>query len=124
MRKLVINDWVPGLVSGDGEEWWAVQMACTCFGGFLLGGSGSIETACTFRGRGVEGWFQFVEKMGLSKECKNLDAVVPNELLAANADAVAYQMEEYKNSDLVVILHCLNSFQHNNYVGFSLLYIA
>ena len=28
-------------------------------------------------------------------------------ILAANADAIAYQMEEYKNSGLVVILNCL-----------------
>ena len=32
------------------------------------------------------------------------------------------QLWEYKNSGLVVILHCLNSFQHN-YVAFSLLYV-
>ena len=32
-------------------------------------------------------------------------------------------MEEYKNSSLVVILHCLNSFQHTNYVAFLLLYV-
>ena len=37
--------------------------------------------------------------------------------------AVGYQVDEYKNSGLVVILHCLNSFQHNNYVAFSLLYV-
>ena len=56
-------------------------------------------------------------------ESKNLDAVVPNKLLAANAEAVGYQSEEYKNSGLVVILHNLNSSQHNNYVEFSLLYV-
>ena len=44
-------------------------------------------------------------------------------MLAANAEAVGYQMEEYKNSGLVVILLCLNSFQHRNYVAFSLLYV-
>ena len=32
-------------------------------------------------------------------------------------------MEEYKNSGLVLILHCLYSFQHNNYVAFLLLYV-
>ena len=34
----------------------------------------------------------------LSQSCRNttsLDAVVPYQLLAANIDAVAYQMEEY-----------------------------
>ena len=41
---------------------------------------------------------------------KNLDAVVPDQFLAAISDTVAYQMEEYKNSGLVAILHCLNSF--------------
>ena len=45
---------------------------------------------------------------------------MPDELLAANADAGFYQIEENQNSSLVVILHCLNSFQHNNYVVFSL----
>ena len=48
---------------------------------------------------------------------------MPEQLLAANADAIVYQMKEYKNSGLVVILHCLNSFQHKNYVAFSLLYV-
>ena len=48
---------------------------------------------------------------------------MPNQLLAANADVVVYQMEEYQNSRLVVILHGLNSFQQNNYVAFSLLYV-
>ena len=28
-----------GLVSEDGGGWWAIQMACTCLGGFLFGGS-------------------------------------------------------------------------------------
>ena len=58
-----------------------------------------------------------------SVECKNLDAVVPNKLIAANAETVGHQMEEYKNSGLVVILHNFNSSQHNNYVEFSLLYV-
>ena len=44
-----------------------------------------------------------------SKECKNSDAVVTNQLLAADNDAVAYQMEQYKNLGLVIIFHCLNS---------------
>ena len=46
----------------------------------------------------------------LARRAKSLDAVVPAQLFAANADAVAYQMEEYKNSGFVVILHCLKSF--------------
>ena len=46
----------------------------------------------------------------LSEECKNLDAVVFDQLLAANVDTIAYQMEKYKNPGLVVILHFLNSF--------------
>ena len=29
----------PGLVSGDVGGWWAVEMTCTSFGRFLLGGS-------------------------------------------------------------------------------------
>ena len=44
-----------------------------------------------------------------SKEYKILDAVVPDELLAANANAGSYQIEKYKNKGLVVILHCLNT---------------
>ena len=48
---------------------------------------------------------------------------MPDQLLAANANIIAYQMEEYKNSNLVVILLCLNSFQHKNYMSFSLLYV-
>ena len=48
---------------------------------------------------------------------------MPDQLIAANADLIAYQMEEYKNSDLVVILHCLNSLQNKNYVTFLLLYV-
>ena len=35
---------------------------------------------------------------------KPKDAVVPNQLLAANADTVAYLMEKYENSGLVGIL--------------------
>ena len=33
----------PGLVSGDEGRWWAVKMACTCLGGFLLEGSNAEE---------------------------------------------------------------------------------
>ena len=43
-----------------------------------------------------------------SEEYKNLDAVVPDELLATNANIGSYQVEEYKNSSLVIILHYLN----------------
>ena len=34
---------------------------------------------------------------------------MPDQLLAANTDAVAYQMEEYKNSDLFVIGTAFNT---------------
>ena len=78
-------------------------------------------------------WLDFITKLQKytsfafswlpNEECKNLDAVVPDQVLAANDEAVAYQMEKDKNSGLVVILHCLNSFQHNKYVAFSLLYV-
>ena len=44
-------------------------------------------------------------------------------LACSQSNAIAYQMEKYKNSGLVVILHCLNSFQHKNYVAFSLLHV-
>ena len=54
---------------------------------------------------------------------KNVDTAIPDQFLAARANTSAYQMEEYKNSSLVVILHCLNSFQHNKYVTFLLLYV-
>ena len=76
----------------------------------------------------MHAWLDFVTKLQKyfsfanswstnSNKCKNLDAIVPDQLLATNAYTVAYQMEE-KNSGLVVILHCLNSFQHNNYMAF------
>ena len=42
-------------------------------------------------------------------EYKVLDAVVPDQLLTVNANTSSYQIEEYKNSSLVVILHCLNT---------------
>ena len=71
----------------------------------------------------LEWILSFAYSWSTSEDCKNLDAVVPDQLLAAKADAVAYQMEEYKNAGLVVILHCLNSFQHNKDMVFSLLYI-
>ena len=55
----------------------------------------------------MHAWLDFVPKLqkytsfgyswSTSEECKILDAVVPGRLLAANASAVAYQMEEYKN---------------------------
>ena len=52
----------------------------------------------------------FADSWSTSEFCKNLDTVGPNQLLTANADSTfAYQMEEYKNSGLIVILHCLNS---------------
>ena len=44
-----------------------------------------------------------------------------DQLLETNTIAIAYHMEEYRNSGLVVILHCLNSFQHKNYVIYVLL---
>ena len=44
---------------------------------------------------------------------------MPNKLLAVTSNAGTYQIEEHKNSSLVVILLCLNSFQHN-YVTLSL----
>ena len=53
-----------------------------------------------------------------SEEYKILDAVVPDELHAANVNAGSYQMEEYKNKSLVLILHCLNTTttQHFHYL--------
>ena len=71
----------------------------------------------------LQEYTSFAYSWSTSEECKNLDAVVLDQLLETNTNAIAYHMEEYKNSGLVVILHCLNSFQHNNYVPFSLLYV-
>ena len=51
----------------------------------------------------------FAYSWSTSEEYKKSDAVVPDELLAANANAGSYHTEEYKNSSLVVILHCLNT---------------
>ena len=80
----------------------------------------------------MHAWLDFVTKLqkytsfeyswSTSEEFKNVYAVLPNQLLAANDDAVTYRMEEYANSSLIVILHCLNSFRHH-YVIFSLLYL-
>ena len=53
-----------------------------------------------------------------TSDCKILDDVLPKQLFAANIGNVAYQIEEYKNSGLIVILDCLNGFQHNNYVHY------
>ena len=64
--------------------------------------------------------YNFAYNLSTNEECKILGAVVPDELLVANADGGFYQIEENQNSSLVVILHCLNSFQNNNYVVFSL----
>ena len=68
----------------------------------------------------MHAWLDFVKKLrkyisfayswSTREECKILDAIVPDQLLAAKADAGSNQMEEYKNSSLAVILHCLNSF--------------
>ena len=44
-----------------------------------------------------------------SEKYKMLDAIVPDELLAANASAGFYQTEEYENSSFVAILPCLNT---------------
>ena len=81
----------------------------------------------------MHAWLDFVIKLQkytslaysswTSGNAKTWDAVVPDQLLAANANVIAYQMEEYKNSDFVVILLCFNSFQHKNYMAFSLLYV-
>ena len=68
----------------------------------------------------LQKFITFVYTWSTSEEYKILDAVVPDRLLAFNTSASSYQIEEYKNSSLVVILHCLNSFQHYNYVAFSL----
>ena len=65
------------------------------------------------------------EPLGLRVQKLNWDAILllsakhHMPLLLLHAD----QMEEHKDSGLVVILHCLNSFQHKNYVAFSLLYV-
>ena len=107
-------------------------------GGFLLGGlnakkwgehwknfliNNSVWLSIGFCHK-TANYTSFADSWSTSEFCKNLDTVGPNQLLTANADSTfAYQMEEYKNSGLIVILHCLNSFQHNNYVAFSLLYV-
>ena len=46
----------------------------------------------------------FTYSWSASKEWKILDAVASHQLFPANADAVAYKIEVYKNSGLVVIL--------------------
>ena len=69
----------------------------------------------------LQEYTSFAYSWSTSEECKNLDTVVLDQLLETNTIAIAYHMEEYRNSGLVVILHCLNSFQHKNYVIYVLL---
>ena len=55
----------------------------------------------------MHAWLDFVTKLqkytfsayswSTTKDCKNLDTIEPDQLVAANADNIAYQMEEYKN---------------------------
>ena len=71
----------------------------------------------------LQKYSSFAQSWSTIEEYKNVDVVVPDQLLTANTDVVSYHIKEYKNSGLVGILNCLNSFQHNNYVAFSLLYI-
>ena len=61
----------------------------------------------------------------LSQNCRNTLPLHTVDQLREeyNCLSVVYQMEGYTNSDLVMILHCLNSFQHNKYVALSLLYV-
>ena len=133
LRKLVINNWVrvsPALVSGNWGLWWAVWMACTCFGQFLLEGLNAekwchypkknffinksvglstcdspIETVKYLMINENFGWifdaclivfchktadihFFFAYSWSTSEDSKNLDAVMPEQLLAASANAV------------------------------------
>ena len=57
----------------------------------------------------LQKYTSFTYSWSTSEKCKNLDAVMPDQLLAANTDAVAYQMEEYKNPDLFVIGTAFNT---------------
>ena len=68
----------------------------------------------------IQKFTSFGYSWSTNNEYKILDAVVPNKLLAVIANTSFYQTEEFKNSGLVVILHCLNSFQHNNYGTFTI----
>ena len=52
----------------------------------------------------LQKYTSFTHSWSTSKECKILDAVASHQLFPANADAVAYKIEVYKNSGLVVIL--------------------
>ena len=82
----------------------------------------------------MHAWLDFLTKLqkltsfaynwSTSKEYKILDAVVPDKMLAVNANTRSYKIEEHKKLSLVVILHYLNSSQHNNYVSFSLFICA
>ena len=62
----------------------------------------------------------FAYSWSTSEEYLILGAAVHGELYSNDC---SYQIEKYKNSRLVVILHCLNSFQHNNYVAVHYLYV-
>ena len=50
-------------------------------------------------------WYPVLEDQVLSKAFL-FSSISVRQLLAANAEAVAYHKKEYKNSGLVVILHC------------------
>ena len=53
----------------------------------------------------MNAWLDFVTKLqkytsfalswSTSEECRNLDIVVPNQMLAENVDAVDYKIEEF-----------------------------
>ena len=78
----------------------------------LKEGHQGLETAWTLMGEGEEEvgsrklqkYTPFAYSWSTTRSEKPKDAIVPNQLLAANADTVAYQMEKYENSGLVGIL--------------------
>ena len=105
--------------------WWSVNVAfgdLTCTEEGWCWGNQSLMTGfmCLqdLFWRIGEGWLDFVTKLQkctsfayswTTRSANTQDTVVPDQLLAANANDIACQMEEYEISDLVVILHCLNS---------------
>ena len=82
------------LFQGMGEGWWAVERTCTF---------GKHVPWLDFFTK-LQKFTSFAYSWSTSEEYKILDAVVSNELLAANANANvgSYQIKEYKNSSLGV----------------------
>ena len=109
---------------------WAVEMACTCLGGFSMGGSNSGEQG----GHRKKSFFRN-NSLGLSMYDGLIETV---KYILVKFDAcltgfchktaeIHFLCIQFINQQVVQklrrCLHCLNSFQRNNYVEFLLMYV-